>query len=730
MDIAYLYGFLKKNFAFLAGIFILCCLLGFLAAHLRKDNYPSNAVLTTGITNNEDFLNIDNSFKQQFEISSRFSNIIENLKAQKMLRKVSYQLLLHDLPENNHSFQKSSNLKKLDNKDINLEALIPLMKQLVNREINTIDDPDLYNQYEQLAEVYKYDPEHLGENLSIYRIGQSDLIHVGYHSENPKLSQYVVSSFCNNYLVESNLKWKIEDSVEVKFYEDLVIQKKTRLDELNNQITTYRKNEKIIDLAEQSSALVNQISELEVKKEEENKNIRGYQRNIENLNDYLNSTQQQSVNQLIENSSLKDDFLALKDEIKSLKTQNLVRESPSSQVNSIIQQKQNLQKQLISEMVNQFSNSQENLADQQKDLLEKRIAEEMNLALGEESVRSLDNEIQRLESKSSSLVSADAYISSLDNEKEIVLNEYLQGVQDLNEAKVKAKSPYFPMSYFEHPQLANKPTPKYRGLVALIAGLGGSIFTATFLLLGILINPNIRDAQNFKRQVSIPLLQQIPKLGGEKSKASIRKAFTESLKMLRNSIENKTGNIFLFTSSAPHTGKSLVLIKVAELLTKKGKRVLIIDTNLKDQPLEKQLSEHFNSSIQLNPIFVSLNELETFQTNLSENSNLNWNIRNFTLDYISHNHSEDTPIDICGESAFQDFVQYAKNRYDYVFMEGPALNDYADSRELLPFVDQVVMIFSADQSLKSKDSESISYLNSAVPEKVGAILNRVDPKTI
>jgi len=71
-----------------------------------------------------------------------------------------------------------------------------------------------------------------------------------------------------------------------------------------------------------------------------------------------------------------------------------------------------------------------------------------------------------------------------------------------------------------------------------------------------------------------------------------------------------------------------------------------------------------------------------------------------------------------------------KEKYDYIFMEGPSLNEHSDSKELVEYVDKVIAVFSADTTLNNLDMASIKYLRSIKNKLAGAILNRVDLKDI
>jgi succinoglycan biosynthesis transport protein ExoP len=60
-----------------------------------------------------------------------------------------------------------------------------------------------------------------------------------------------------------------------------------------------------------------------------------------------------------------------------------------------------------------------------------------------------------------------------------------------------------------------------------------------------------------------------------------------------------------------------------------------------------------------------------------------------------------------------------------IFMKGPALNDYSDSKELIDYADKVIPVFAADTSVNHHDRESVKYFKSINGKLMGTILNKV-----
>jgi hypothetical protein len=63
-------------------------------------------------------------------------------------------------------------------------------------------------------------------------------------------------------------------------------------------------------------------------------------------------------------------------------------------------------------------------------------------------------------------------------------------------------------------------------------------------------------------------------------------------------------------------------------------------------------------------------------------------------------------------------------------MEGPAMNEFSDAKELIKYADKIVPIFSAESSIKQLDKETIQFLESLNGKLTGSILNLMDVKNL
>ena len=68
---------------------------------------------------------------------------------------------------------------------------------------------------------------------------------------------------------------------------------------------------------------------------------------------------------------------------------------------------------------------------------------------------------------------------------------------------------------------------------------------------------------------------------------------------------------------------------------------------------------------------------------------------------------------------------FLKNEFDFILIEGAALNNFSDSREIVTYVDEVFTVFSAASTVSHADDKSIKFITSLNEKNKGFILNNV-----
>ena len=89
-----------------------------------------------------------------------------------------------------------------------------------------------------------------------------------------------------------------------------------------------------------------------------------------------------------------------------------------------------------------------------------------------------------------------------------------------------------------------------------------------------------------------------------------------------------------------------------------------------------------------------------------------------------------TPSEVLPRENLLNHLRALTSQFDYIFLEGPPLNDFSDSKELVQYVDGVIAIFSASDIIKQIDRESIAFFKDLNGKFCGSVLNMVDLENI
>ena len=89
-----------------------------------------------------------------------------------------------------------------------------------------------------------------------------------------------------------------------------------------------------------------------------------------------------------------------------------------------------------------------------------------------------------------------------------------------------------------------------------------------------------------------------------------------------------------------------------------------------------------------------------------------------------------TPSEILPRENLLKHLATLTSEYDYIFLEGPPLNDFSDSKELAQFADGIIGIFSAANVIKQIDKQSLTFFRELNGKFTGAILNKVNLENV
>ena len=290
-----------------------------------------------------------------------------------------------------------------------------------------------------------------------------------------------------------------------------------------------------------------------------------------------------------------------------------------------------------------------------------------------------------------------------------------------------------PLSWADVPE---EPIPDNKYLLAGFAGLvTGSLATLLLFLLAF-FDLSLNSPNQFMKFTNLNLLGTLNRV--KDNNLDLKQLFStytndvnletfkESVRKIRYIIEESKETTFLFTSTKDGEGKTFLILTLAYALTLKDKKIMLIDTNFKNNTLTRMSNETIQQDNLSHTRLIGENNLgEQFE---AKRINTMFNLEN--VDIIGNRGTSNSPSEFFAGRDFQNFINELSDSYDYIFLEGAALNKYSDTRELVGFADRVISVFSSESEIKETDKDSINYLVSLKEKFMGSILNKLDIKNL
>lgn len=730
MDLQYIFETLWKKKWILLATAIAATALTFLLLRLMPPTYIAEGVVGTGIIERKAIdLENDNPFVQQYQVRSQFSNYINRMRSRTSMRRLSYHLLAHDLEAIKSGKAPFSDYNEDDWQYAETEAndLIRLLRDSASyASANREQEPRI----RKVADAFGYDYETLTERLNVMRDGDTDYLKLKFSSSKPEYSKFAVNTLAEDFIQMFQEDRIAEENGTVRFYDKLVKEKKEKLDSLSTAITAFKQNNEIIDIEEQYSSLIGEIRDLEFARDEEQKTIEGLRKGIANLDKYLGDNEisfsRADANDLL----LREDVARLKQEKSDLQERyNLegrIFEETKEELDSKDAELDVQLRKLAEERLQKLNKDAED-ADL-KDLMFKRIDAELDMLVAEESVNSLNNAIARVKQRGKGSVASGQALEELEGEKLIVTEEYLSNVAKRDEATRKALASGTPLQIIEYAELPEKPESSKALIISALAGIIASGAVGLLLLFLSLMDKRLNTPERFSTLTQLPVIGTLKALKNKDKNVNRifenptqndgEQEFREDIRRIRYAIQESGARRFLFTSPKAQEGKSFLIVALAHSLSLMKKKVLVVDTNLKNNTLTSLA----NKVLADNPLFNGLATEKADTVVAAKALDAKWKL-NHNVDVLGNQGGGYSPAELLAGRNFDGILEGAAEEYDYIFMEGPSMNKYSDTQELSRYTDKIIAIFDSEGAMTAEDKESIAFLREQDEKFLGAILN-------
>lgn len=177
--------------------------------------------------------------------------------------------------------------------------------------------------------------------------------------------------------------------------------------------------------------------------------------------------------------------------------------------------------------------------------------------------------------------------------------------------------------------------------------------------------------------------------------------------------------VIVFTSCTPDEGKSSTVIDLGRAIAEDGKKVLVVDADLRKSVLVGRYHARREGKSQE---IKGLTHFLSGKVKLEE-AVFHTNVKN--LDMVFAGRTTPNPTELLGNYHFDELLEYGRNNYDIVLVDSPPLGSVIDTAIIAPKVDGAVIVVEANKCSYRFVLDIKKQLEIANVRILGVVLNKV-----
>ena len=370
-------------------------------------------------------------------------------------------------------------------------------------------------------------------------------------------------------------------------------------------------------------------------------------------------------------------------------------------------------------------------------------------------VTSLDNQelalrnqissLQRTERQATARIAANPtqakYLLSVERQQSVKEALYLFLLQKREENELSQAFTAYNTRIIDPPTGSMNPTAPRRSMIYLLALMLGLFIPLAAIYLMEVLNTKVRGKKDIK-DVILPFAGEIPlteegmkqnrkylrSLRMQKKvnlkreilvKSGSRDIINEAFRVLRTNVEfmtkNKDSNVMAVTSFNPGSGKSFISMNLGVALAVKGRKVLVVDCDLRHATLSSYIgTPHSGLS---NYLSGQTDDFESLICPFPGQDNLSI----MPVGVIPPN-----PTELVADERFKQMISSLKGLYDYIFLDCPPIEIVADTQIINECVDRTLFVIRAGLCERSMLAELNSLYEENKYNNLALVLNATE----
>jgi capsular exopolysaccharide synthesis family protein len=264
------------------------------------------------------------------------------------------------------------------------------------------------------------------------------------------------------------------------------------------------------------------------------------------------------------------------------------------------------------------------------------------------------------------------------------------------------------------------PVKPKRNIILLAALLLGIIIPIAVIYILDLFDNKLHNKDQLIKAIKAPFLGELPKTKLEKPfpVLNVRSSIAEKFRIISSNLDFLVsgGNVVMVTSSFSGEGKSFFSQNLAMSLATSGKKILLIDLDIRKSVLNKNLEMNPGKGIAMFLADPNIILSEIIDTSKHFHKN---------LDIIPVKVFPPNPAELLASDRLDLLFQMLKDQYDYIIVDTAPIGLVADAFRINQFANATIFVVRSDYTYKSSLSEIQHLYKENKLHNLSTILNAV-----
>lgn len=586
---------------------------------------------------------------------------------------------------------------------------------------------------------------------------EADIVNLTFQSASPEEAAFIVNLTMNTYSRLSTEQNRAMATSALSFLNAERNRIEGQLEDTEQQLQEFMDTTQLVAIDPQTNELITTLSSLESRKQEidvqlvaVNSAIKQYEAQLDEIKPGLADQYSEGIAPILQNFQYA---------LKELETERILlfaknpklREQPehpqikslNEQITAIKAEIKNTASRLVdnnSDLYLSFLNTGEGgLTSRIIETTQKLLELKVEKAQYETQQRVLKERIQTLNTRFEGLPENIIQMARLKRDVKINEELFLLVSNQYAEMSLWEKTQFGMGRPLDYAVIPNNPVKPQKKLWVLIGFLIGGVLGAAFIFIKETMDDTIKSSDTLK-SFNVPFLGNVPdfnitgEIDTEKKQQVDGKMvsnqlmtfldhispISEAYRRLRINVvyanPDKQYKVLMVTSSTKSEGKSTIAANLAVTFAEAGRKVLVVDLDLRRPTMHKIFGENKEPGL-VEMVFHQSNFKDAVKHTIAPN-----------VDLVTVGQKTPEPASVLDSRRLKETIDELKDHYDHIILDTAPYGIISDSASLLRLVDGLILVSRFNVTTLRELQFTIDGLKHLNAEIVGTVLNAFDPK--